>query len=276
MSPIWPVAALAIATIAASVAARVAIRDAGTERLRPNHAGKPVPVVLGAALVRAAVTVGALALLIAALAGPTPRWDLAGLVLAGMLVLAGAGTLDDRSPAHARGIGGHLGSLARGRPTTGLLKLVAGVGVALAISFVAGGGAARVVASTLAISLGVNVWNALDVRPGRALKWGIAVLAVAVAVGWGDASGLVAAAVLGAAAGCLPADVGERAMLGDTGSNPLGLAVAATLVLPLPLVGVVLVAIVLGALQVAAETFTISRVIEAAPPLRWLDRLGRR
>jgi len=29
-------------------------------------------------------------------------------------------------------------------------------------------------------------------------------------------------------------------------------------------------------LQVAAETVTLSRLIDAAPPLAWLDRLGRR
>jgi hypothetical protein len=30
------------------------------------------------------------------------------------------------------------------------------------------------------------------------------------------------------------------------------------------------------ALQVAAETITISRLVEATAPLRWLDRVGRR
>jgi hypothetical protein len=65
-------------------------------------------------------------------------------------------------------------------------------------------------------------------------------------------------------------------MLGDTGSNPLGLVSGLGLAVILPTWGVLLAAGVAVALQVAAETVTISRLIEAVPPLRWFDRLGRR
>jgi hypothetical protein len=60
------------------------------------------------------------------------------------------------------------------------------------------------------------------------------------------------------------------------GSNPLGLVVGSSLAAALPMPALLLALAGLAALQVAAETVTISRLIEAAPPLRWLDALGRR
>jgi hypothetical protein len=65
-------------------------------------------------------------------------------------------------------------------------------------------------------------------------------------------------------------------MLGDAGSNPLGFIVGTGLAAILPTWGVILAAVMALGLQVAAETVTISRLIEAVPPLRWYDRLGRR
>ena len=68
----------------------------------------------------------------------------------------------------------------------------------------------------------------------------------------------------------------EMGMLGDAGANVLGFLVG---------IGVLVVlapswlAVVLAALLVLhglAETVTLSRLIEAAPPLRWFDGLGRR
>ena len=81
---------------------------------------------------------------------------------------------------------------------------------------------------------------------------------------------------LGAALAVLPADLAERVMLGDCGANSagalLGLRLAA-----LPERGAR--AVLLGAvvaLNLASEKVSFTRVIEATPVLRELDRLGRR
>ena len=65
-------------------------------------------------------------------------------------------------------------------------------------------------------------------------------------------------------------------MLGDAGSNPLGLLAGLGLAVSLPTPWLVAAAVAAVLLQVAAETVTISRVVDAVPPLRWFDRLGRR
>ena len=84
------------------------------------------------------------------------------------------------------------------------------------------------------------------------------------------------AAPLGAAVALLPDDLGERAMLGDTGANALGamLGAAAAIVLPRPARVAVLAAI--AGLTAASEAVSFTKVIERTAPLRWLDMLGRR
>jgi len=235
--------------------------------VRENHAGRRVPVVLGLALVPGAALVGAVA------APPLRAGGVAFLVA--WVGLGVVGLVDDLFGHGPRGLGGHLGSLARGRPTTGILKLIAAAGAAAAIAALSGGGLARILAGTVLIAACVNVWNALDVAPGRCLKWGIVALGATLPALWQLGVGRLSAGILASALLLLPFDLRERAMLGDAGSNPLGLAVGVALFLALPTGWVVAAALVALLLQLAAETVTISRLIGSAPPLRWFDRLGR-
>ena len=70
-------------------------------------------------------------------------------------------------------------------------------------------------------------------------------------------------------------DLREKAMLGDSGSNLIGFAVGVQLAASLPTWAQWPAAGVLVALNLLAETVTLSRMIEAVPPIRWFDRLGR-
>lgn len=240
----------------------------------PNYAGRPVPVVLGLVMVPVIVPASVVAALIGdRVAAGRVRGD---VVIAGIAALWVAGYLDDALGGPARGLRGHLGSAFRGRPTTGILKLLTGVAAAVAVALVIGGGPVRVIASAVLVAVATNLWNALDVVPGRTLKWAIVALVPLVAASWEGDYGIVAAATLGVAAAGLPFDLGERGMLGDAGSNPLGFVVGLGLAAVLPTGGVVAAAVAALLLQAAAETVTISRLVDAAPPLRWFDRLGRR
>ena len=116
-----------------------------------------------------------------------------------------------------------------------------------------------------------NLVNLLDLRPGRAGKVAAALAAGTLA----GAAGGLSAGPLGATLAVLPADLGERVMLGDSGANAagalLGLRLAA-----LPSRGTR--AALLGgivAFTLASERVSFTRVIEATPGLRELDRLGR-
>lgn len=273
MSWAWPALAVAIGAAAAAVLGLVGVR-AGPGRLtRTNHAGRRVPAVLGLALVGGLLLgAGSARALAGGGFGPVEA-----VALAAVALVAAAGFLDDLlGGGEERGFRGHLGGLLRGRPTTGVLKLVVGIGTGVWVALVIGGGPVRVTAAAVLVAASANLWNALDVRPGRSAKWGIVALAPTLVAAGETGMGLVAGAALGAAVGVLPFDLAERGMLGDAGSNPLGLVAGAGLAAILPTPWVVVAGAAAVMLQVAAETVTISRVVEAVPPLRWFDRLGRR
>jgi UDP-GlcNAc:undecaprenyl-phosphate GlcNAc-1-phosphate transferase len=272
LTALWAGVAAVAAAVAAAGGAAVLIRRPPDRLLVINRRGRPIPAVLGWAFT-AGVAVG---WVLVVLWGGLPTGVLGLEVVGGLGLVAAAGFLDDLAGHRARGFRGHLASLARGRMTTGILKLVVGVAAGVTLAVAAGGGIVRVVASAVLIVVSVNLWNALDVAPGRALKWGLAALGVVLLTALSRPAGALAGAGFGAAVAVLPFDLGERGMLGDAGSNPLGLVAGLGLAAVLPTWGVILAAAAALVLQVAAETVTISRLIEATPPLRWVDGLGRK
>jgi UDP-GlcNAc:undecaprenyl-phosphate/decaprenyl-phosphate GlcNAc-1-phosphate transferase len=275
VSEAWALVAAVAAGATAAAFGALVVRSAPEALVVTNRSGRRVPATLGWALVGGAV-IGLLAVRLLwstapAAASPTLLFSGAALV-----VVLAAGLIDDLGGHHARGFGGHLGSLVKGRVTTGILKLIVGVVVGVWLAVWVGGGAARVAAAAVLIVVSINLWNALDVVPGRALKLAIPVLATVMAAGLDQPAGAVAGTGLGASAALLPLDLRERGMLGDAGSNPLGLLTGLGLALLLPTWGVVIAAAVALVLQVVAETVTISRLIDFVAPVRWFDRLGRR
>ena len=144
---------------------------------RTNFHGVTVSLRGGVAMAGASVASAA----VASAFSDQPRAALGGLVasLGGGL----AGYIDDVDQgAHdggkvAKGLKGHLGALAHGQVTTGVIK-IAGIGAsALAASSLVGskatsvsGKAADLALNTVLIAGTANLANLLDLRPGRALK----------------------------------------------------------------------------------------------------------
>ena len=234
---------------------------------RANHAGRPVTLLGGPAVASVATITAALG---------APRGARLAAVVAGA-VPALVGRYDDVAGARPeqaadKGLAGHLRALRAGRLSGGAVK-VAGIGVAgAAAAALTRQPAAGWLLTTGLVAGTANAVNLLDVRPGRAAK----VVAVAAAGGLpGPAGGLVAGP-LGAVAAVLPADLGERVALGDCGANALGALLGLRLaLLPSARARAGWLAAV-TALTLASERVSFTRVIEATPVLRELDRLGRR
>jgi UDP-N-acetylmuramyl pentapeptide phosphotransferase/UDP-N-acetylglucosamine-1-phosphate transferase len=134
----------------------------------------------------------------------------------------------------------------------------------------------RLLPDALLVALAANLVNLLDRAPGRAIKASLAAAVPLALVAGSGPVGLALAPVLGGAAGLVGDDLRERLMLGDTGANVLGAALGLAAVLELSTGPRYVVLAVLVALNVAAEVVSLSSVIDRTPPLRILDRLGRR
>lgn len=278
---------------------------------RTNFHGATVSLRGGVAMAGASVASAA----VASALSDQPRAALGGVVasLAGGL----AGYIDDVDQgAHdggkvAKGLKGHLGALAHGQVTTGVIK-IAGIGAsALAASALVGSKATSVggkvsdlALNTVLIAGTANLANLLDLRPGRALKATVLVatplsyFSCAAAKPEASASGasgaasatpaapasasgasaqrLLASGLNAAAITALVEDLQETTMLGDTGANAagalLGTSLAANDSRKLRL-GTTLGVV---GLILASEKVSFSKVIAANPALNWLDQLWRR
>lgn len=236
-----------------------------------NYRGRDVPAVLGLALGAFGAAATASIAVFDSDEVPAHGWVAAG---AAFVVLA-AGLVDDLAAPGPRGLRGHLSALAVGRVTTGILKLVVLVAASVvAVAAVPGGSAPSRVAGAVLVAGCANLWNGLDVRPGRAMKFFL-VVAIAGALWFPWRSAPFAPGVGLGALLLLPWDAGERAMLGDSGANLLGFTVGIGLYLQLSSGWVIAVAGLAAALNLLADTVSLSRVIDAVPPLRWFDRVGR-
>jgi UDP-GlcNAc:undecaprenyl-phosphate/decaprenyl-phosphate GlcNAc-1-phosphate transferase len=269
--------ALAISAFLVPAGAR-GLRDAGL--VRENYRGGLLAFPLGAILATAALVA------LAPLAFLDDRADLDLLEpelrrwLPYLLGIAFLGFLDDalgqsEATATPRGWRGHWAALREGSLSTGAIKAIGAL--ALAAYVVSGRGLEdwRYVADVALLVLATNLGNLLDLRPGRAEK-GLALLGAGLCLGawtWEPLELLgifVGPVIVGAWL-----TLGERAMLGDTGSNLIGAIAGVWLLTVLaPDARLIALAAVL-ALTIYGELRSISETIDSVPPLRWLDSLGR-
>ncbi|MFC4147226.1 hypothetical protein ACFO0M_13295 [Micromonospora mangrovi] len=278
-----------LAVGAGAVAARYVLREVRTSPFAPtlertNFRGRTVTLAAGPALTVGAATAGALG------AGSAPAG--AAALVAG-LGAGAVGLYDDVVGARpeqktAKGFAGHLAALREGRVTAGLVKIVgvgaAGLGAAALLATDARvaahprrqrhgvlGRGVDVLLGAGVIAGTANLLNLLDLRPGRALKSGL-LLGAPLA---GGPYGGVAVGAVGAAAGLIGDDLGERVMVGDSGANALGALLGVSLAARTGPLGRAGVLAVLTALTAASEKVSFTQVIQRTPGLRELDALGR-
>ena len=247
--------------------------------VRHNYRGRALPTAAGIVLPMAALVVEAGR----ALAGSLGVGDATGTTGVRLLVLVAAvgfsllGFVDDLAGGDDRGFRGHVGALAGGRVTTGALKLLGGgLLAAVVVAPLVGRSFGRLVADALLVALCANLANLFDRAPGRTTKAGLVAFVFLALVAAHRQAVMATAVVVGASLGLLLDDLHERLMLGDAGSNVLGAVLGLGVVAGCGTTAQDVVLVAVGALNVAGELVSFSRVIEAVPPLRALDRAGRR
>lgn len=275
---------VSIALLAGLVLGFVAVRSLSSTLQNPslsriNHRGRALPTAGGLALVLAVIVAEAVAGVVEAGGWEIDASGAAGrrLVVLAALGFGLLGFVDDLlGVGESGGFKGHLAALARGRLTSGGVKLVGGAALSLVVmAAIQPGSVGRILADGALVALAANLANLFDRAPGRTTK--VALLAfVGLLLASGAAPELSGVAlVVGAAAGLLWDDLRENLMLGDVGANVLGAVLGIGVVLTVTPTARNVVLVLVAALNVLSEVVSFSRVIDRTPPLRALDRLGR-
>jgi UDP-GlcNAc:undecaprenyl-phosphate GlcNAc-1-phosphate transferase len=174
-----------------------------------------------------------------------------------------------------RGWRGHGAAALRGELSTGALKAVGSLGLALLAMSYLGLSNERWLLAAGVLVLATNVFNLLDMRPGRSTK-AFVLLAAGLAAGSADLRQLWALGLFTAPALVSGVyDLRERVMLGDTGANLLGALAGLWLVLTLSGTGQLVALVLLAAITLYGELRSISALVERTPLLRELDSWGR-
>lgn len=234
---------------------------------RRNHAGRTVPLHAGPA-----VTLGTA---VAAASAPTLPVRTRAAATVAVLAAGACGAYDDIAGRGGgrRGLRAPLAALRRGEVTSGSIKLF-GIGAAgLAAGALLKKRPVDKLLAGVVIAGSAHLVDLLDVRPGQAAK---AVLAAA-APGLlrGGATGVLAAAPIGAAAAVLADDLGERTMLGDAGSHALGAGLGLAIAAGNGRTGLALHAAALIAAAAVGEAVGDGAAWREVAVLRAWDSLGR-
>jgi UDP-N-acetylmuramyl pentapeptide phosphotransferase/UDP-N-acetylglucosamine-1-phosphate transferase len=269
---------LAISFLLAAVTVPPLIRGlAETGMTRDNYRGARVAFPAGIAIPVVALLALVPLSLIAELADEQvfkPGTEAAVTYVIGVALL---GLLDDLagSDAPARGWRGHARAAVSGGLSTGAIKAVGSLGLALFALSGTGGGTGEYLLAVGVLVLATNLFNLLDLRPGRSAK-ALVLLGVALSLGAMDADPLWTLGLfLGPILVLLPLDLRELGMLGDTGSNAIGAVAGFWLVLTLSVPAQAVALAVMALVTVYGEFRSISAIIDRTPGLRHLDSLGR-
>jgi len=188
------------------------------------------------------------------------------------------GLLDDlvgSRQGQPRGWRGHLRALAGGQVSTGVIKAAGSLGLALFVMAAPDADAGKYLLAVGVLVLATNLFNLLDLRPGRSAK-ALALLGIGLSVGALDAHPLWTLGLfVGPILVVMPLDLRELGMLGDTGAGAIGAVAGLWLVLTLSTLGQAIAVGVMLVITVYGEFRSISEFVERTPGLRQLDSLGR-
>jgi UDP-GlcNAc:undecaprenyl-phosphate/decaprenyl-phosphate GlcNAc-1-phosphate transferase len=271
-----------------AVSAAVALLFAGrwlrdmqrTGLTRENYRGRRLAFPAGAVLVACSlVALAPLALLddradLDLLDPELRRWAVY------VLGVAFLGLLDDalgRGVAGSlpRGWRGHGEAVLSGRFSTGAIKAVGALALAAYATSGLGERDWRYVADLLLLLTTTNLFNLLDLRPGRVEKTFVVLLAALCLGAWTVAPLDLLGIFIGPVLVGFGLTLRERAMLGDTGSNLVGALAGISLLTVLGDDARLAALAAVVALNLYGEFRSISRAIERVPLLRSLDSLGR-
>lgn len=198
------------------------------------------------------------------------------VVTAGVLSASFTGYLDDNSENKAKGIKGHGILLLKGMFTSGGIKALIGIAVSFIISLTLHNRGYSLILNTFLISMMQNFINLLDLRPGRAIKAYLFLSLITLpfilfsSAFTGINSGIIVALLF-----YLPYELKEKCIMGDIGSNVLGILLGIIIAASKSFLLKIIVLSFIAIAQIYAEKKSISYLIEGNSILKFIDMIGR-
>ena len=197
------------------------------------------------------------------------------IFLFGLVSMFFAGILDDIiGNRDVSGLKGHFKSLLNGKLTTGGFKALFGGFIGLEISIAISKNIYDIVINTLIIALSTNLMNLLDLRPGRAIK-GYLVISIVLLFTLGEYTRNLLLLIFPNVIAYFNQDLKAKAMMGDTGSNVLGISIGILFVMGYPLKVRLIWLAFLIFIHILTEKYSLTKIIENNKFLNFIDKLGR-
>ena len=197
------------------------------------------------------------------------------LYIFSMMAMFFAGALDDLiGNRNVSGLKGHFKSLFKGELTTGGFKALFGGFVGLVVSVCISNDIVDIIVNTLIIALSTNLMNLFDLRPGRAIK---AYLVIMIPI-YITLTGYIKALpllILPNVLAYFNTDLKARGMMGDTGSNVLGISIGVLMAFGYGIKVRVAWLVFLVLMHLITEKFSLTKIIEKNRVLKFIDNLGR-
>lgn len=237
-----------------------------------NYRKKRIPSIGGIAYIPLLLTASML------LSPLMPVFNAEGMLFLSLMSCIGfIGLLDDLlGDKSTKGIKNHIKKTFGGTLTTGFLKAFTGLVLSFIASAKISSGLLEFITNLFVISLFTNTINLLDLRPGRAVKSFLAISFILMISNISRTFDILPLLMLHIISWVyISYDLKETCMLGDTGSNVLGIALGYYSALLLDLSVKIILLLVLTGINVLSEKVSITDIIEKSRILSYLDRLGR-
>ena len=197
------------------------------------------------------------------------------LYIFSMMAMFFAGALDDLiGNRNVSGLKGHFKSLFKGELTTGGFKALFGGFVGLVVSVCISSSIVDIIVNTLIIALSTNLMNLFDLRPGRAIK-AYLVIMIAIYITLTGYTKVFPLLILPNVLAYFNTDLKARGMMGDTGSNVLGISIGVLMALGYGIKVRLAWLVFLILMHLITEKFSLTKIIEKNRVLKFIDNLGR-
>ena len=240
--------------------------------IRPNYKGEMIPVSMGIVFLPMIIING---IIVAFFTVDFVSISCLFIFIFGIMAMFFAGIIDDTiGNRDVSGLKGHFKSLFKGKLTTGGFKALFGGFVGLIISVCISKNIADIIVNTLVIALSTNLMNLFDLRPGRAIKVYLVIM-IAIFFTLTGYVQILPLLILPNVLAYFNYDLKAKAMMGDTGSNVLGISIGILMVMGYTFKVRVSWLVFLVLIHILTEKFSLTKIIEKNKVLNFIDKLGR-